>query len=309
VTHLLQNASRDGPRITNNVTYPESLNAAFLSRLFDSEENRQNFLCGSFIFERAKQPMQTFSIPPKTEHQQSAKLHCLYGVPQLTLGCGRTRSSTAKMYPFACSKVYDLRQYTTASRWGPFMGDGSDRVDWEKVEAITIVLRSNIKRRKLERWHHLNHFWNTPFAGSWPGSYRSQQHQQTPLPLLREPSALELQDPYDVSGMWLRIVCFLDYSDFHRYNFPLDDHQLPDEMPRQARLFSEATRLIIMKARVTKIEAPGPEDGQDLPVVHFRGQSKSLETAWEQDANSELRGGLNSHGEFFWLQLGVHGVG
>ena len=43
-------------------------------------------------------------------------------------------------------------------------------------------------------------------------------------------------------------------SDFHRYNFPLDDHELPANVPRAARNFSEATRLIIMKVRITRIK-------------------------------------------------------
>ena len=46
----------------------------------------------------------------------------------LQLACRRS----SRMYPFACSKVYDLRQYSARTMWGPFLDDCSMRVDWEK---------------------------------------------------------------------------------------------------------------------------------------------------------------------------------
>lgn len=45
-----------------------------------------------------------------------------------------------------------------------------------------------------------------------------------------------------------------------------------------------------MRMQVTEIEEPGPEDGQELPVVHFRGRARSLDEAWRDNAYSELRG-------------------
>lgn len=47
----------------------------------------------------------------------SAKLHCLYG--DMTLECARTRTRGLRVYPYACSKVYDLREFTPRTRWGP----------------------------------------------------------------------------------------------------------------------------------------------------------------------------------------------
>lgn len=86
-----------------------------------------------------------------------------------------------------------------------------------------------------------------------------------------------------------QVVCFLDYNDFFAYNFPPHD-SLPAHLPRPILNEVEATRLIIMKIHVTKIEAPGPQDGQDLPVVHFEGISRSLDSSWDDNANSDLRG-------------------
>lgn len=90
-------------------------------------------------------------------------------------------------------------------------------------------------------------------------------------------------------------MCFLDYNDFFAYNFPPHD-DLPDHLPRHALDEVEATRLIVVKIRVTRIEPPGPEDGQSLPVVHFEGFSKSLDSSLDENANSGLTGEVSVKG-------------
>lgn len=271
-----------------SITHARSRNALLLAEFFSDDANQAAFLSRSFIFERARGEAKNLSDPARQEHQMSAHLHCLYGIPLLKHG--RTRSS--RMYPFACSKVYDLREYTDGTLWGPFMRDGSVRVDWEKVEAILLVLRSNIMTKELDAFSSFfSHSWNIPFAGPWEGSY-------IPWPSVAERalSELERRDPYGVSGTWLRVVCFLDYNDFFSYNFPIGD-ELPDNVPRPVIDTIEATRLIIMKIHVTKITDPDPEEGDgDGPVVHFRGFSKSMDSGWDNNADSELRGNVPLYG-------------
>ncbi|KAK3353512.1 hypothetical protein B0T25DRAFT_456234 [Lasiosphaeria hispida] len=297
VTRLLHHASHGAPRrrSVRSVTYPNSRNAALLAALFESDENRDAFLARSFLFERARGEINPrFDDPPRQDHQQSAQLHSLYmALPRH----GRTRSS--KMYPFACSKVYDLREYTYATAWGPFLRDGSLRVDWEKVEAILLVLRTNIKNKGLDTFPIFSNFWNTPFAGPWPKSYLS-------WPPEREKAPMELEDPYDVSGTWLRVVCFLDYNDFFSYNFPQGD-DIPENVPRAALDIGEAVRLILMKIHVTKIEPPEAGDGQGHPVVYFKGFSRALDGSWDENANSDLRGSarMTPEGEVRWTTYSI----
>lgn len=131
-------------------------------------------------------------------HQQSAKLHCLYGTPILNVG--RLRST--RTYPFACSTVYDMRGHTEGTRWGPFRDDGSERVDWEKVEAVMVVLGYNIQSKRFVS-KLFSDVWSSPFSGSWTQSYLSGS-MGSPS---REISSLELNDPYGVTGTWYR-VCF-----------------------------------------------------------------------------------------------------
>ncbi|KAI1813398.1 hypothetical protein GGS20DRAFT_553754 [Poronia punctata] len=322
MTELLKNAVTNGvrPNVSGDLAarLPYSRNAELLAAIFEQETNRAAFLCRSFIYERARAEFLSTDIgywhgPPKPEHQLSAHLHCLYGVPQLLaypVDRRRARMTATRagkqqlMRPFACSKVYDLRQYTRKTQWGPFMDDGSMRVDWEKVEAVMIVLGANIDDLGLTNVPMFDTFSCIPFAGTWPNSWKSPQKRTRPRVL----DPLEHLDPYGVTGVWLRVICFLDYSDFFAYNFAADA-QPPPHVPRPAIQAGEATRLILMRIYVTGVEQPGPEDGQRLPVVHFKGISRSLDHSFDENADSDIRGTvrLTPQGEVRWTSFSILG--
>ena len=101
---------------------------------------------------------------------------------------------------------------------------------------------------------------------------------------------LTAQDPYGVTGTWMRIVCFLDYNDLYAFNFesvpiPLSE----DRGPIDTR---EAFRLIRLQLRVSGIEYDEKAKGEAVgkPIVHFEGRSKSTYMAWDPNANSRIRG-------------------
>jgi hypothetical protein len=187
----------------------------------------------------------------------SAKLHCLYGwglgledgvTPGTTDADARKKAVWSARrgggtYGMACAKVYDIREYTAGTRWGPFLdGEVGEevRVDWEKVEAILIVLGTNIRSKGLERFPIFWHFWGKPFAGSWGESYipwskareqvakgkvdvenkevgeseRTEKTEEEKEEEKKRAEARELDrmDPYGVSGSWLRVVSFLGKS-------------------------------------------------------------------------------------------------
>lgn len=201
---LLKRASSLGDVAPNCTTHWASCNAMLLQVLFAAQSNVDAFLSRSFLFERARreqhQPIR-YDKARAEEYQKSAHLHCLYGKPILNIG--RLRSN--KTYAYACSKVYDLRQYTTNSRWGPFRNDGSNKVDWEKVEAILVTLSYNLHTKRLMTGD-FKEVWDNPFAGSWAGSFANVVTGPPKAP----PSSLELQDPYGVTGTWYRVCtpCF-----------------------------------------------------------------------------------------------------
>lgn len=195
VNRLLKNASPTTHLVSGSSTHSPSRNAHLLNEIFEDESMREAFLQRSFLFERVRNEHSYCTRTadrPSEEHQQSAKLHCLYGKPILNVG--RLRSD--RTYPFACSKVYDLRQYTQLTKWGPFMDDDTDRVDWEKVEAILIVLGHNMCLRRLTSRMPC-FFWATPFSGSWSNSYKASPDVEL--------SELDTKDPYGITGSWCRV--------------------------------------------------------------------------------------------------------
>ncbi|KAI1779607.1 hypothetical protein F4818DRAFT_146314 [Hypoxylon cercidicola] len=334
VRSLLRNAATDTERV-RSTTHRASRNADLLSAIFASETNQSAFLCRSLLYGLARGEVRSadeLSPRPRADHQRSAHLHCLYGVPLLwanpeaaTAAAHRTRRS--KMSPYACAKVYDLRQYTDNTKWGPFADDATDRVDWEKVEAIMLVIGANLRKLGLTKFPVCRNVWETPFAGTWPQSYKAlptismgrEQQQQSSSSSSSDPTAgaaerspppqdlLQDQDPYGITGTWLRVVCFLDYNDFFRFNFTMAENEPPAHVPRAPIDCGEATRLILMTVRVTRIEPPGPDDGQALPVCHFEGMSRSLDDSYDENANSALRGSvrLTREGEVRWTTFSV----
>jgi hypothetical protein len=248
---------------TAEVDNDVSENLRILSDHFDDTTNIDTLLCSSSLFTRAGNKFQN---PAATEdlRQASAKLHCMYGVPidhipsrstfsiaqprdqDLSLSpsaCTRLRTQSLPTHTFARSKVYDLRQYTTASLWGPFRNDYSQRVDWEKVEAVMIVLGFNLNKfteRSDGRWPRV---WDKPFIGASPNSYLSlppaaappakdELEQDAAMAKTRSlAAALDAQDPYGVTGTWMRVVCFLDYNDLYAFNFSGKLSDIEDREP------------------------------------------------------------------------------
>lgn len=102
----------------------------------------------------------------------------------------------------------------------------------------------------------------------------------------------------------------LTKSDFHElfhYNFSTPPPAL--EVPRPAHSTREACRLIMMELRVTHQEKPGPDDGQDLPIVHFTGDAHLMSSGLDPNANSKLTGTVRQtkEGEIRWTTLSVYG--
>lgn len=233
-----------------------------------------------------------------------------------------TRSQTVKIPTnhVARAKVYDLREYTDGTLWGPFHDDGLQRVDWEKVEAIMVVLGYNL-HLFAQRCNDFDPLWKTPWEGASPHSYIAPPKSaiddaadltriDSPQDDLPGPSREELlaaQDPYGVTGTWRRVVCFLDYNDLYAFNF---GQRLDPGQARAPIDTKEAIRLITLKLYVTKICAPDEGDHPDHPVVWFRGNSRSLHASWDPNANSKIRGCVRTtpEGEIRWTTWSIfHG--
>lgn len=276
-----------------------SQNQKFLGRYFSSSEaNRSNvssFLSRSSLFSRAGLPTDFAADTPELR-QLSAKLHVYYGLEiepsqnDLQLHGDIDDDAVAvaqEIHPYARSKVYDLRAYKAKNYWGPFMDDGSGKVDWEKAQNIMIVLAHGLRIFSERTNGEIGPFWDKPFVGLAANSFVSHGFEK----VSKEPDPFVGQDPYGVRGTWMRVVNFLDYHDLFAFNFqpPL----IPPDQERPPITTKEAFRLILLKLKVTKIETPSDDDEESdpsMPIVFFEGVSKSLHMRWDPNANSQIRG-------------------
>lgn len=351
----------------------KSRNLGMLRHHFENETNRNSLLNASGLFDKAGSSEQK-KAASEGLRQSSAKLHCLYGVPidgyegiDALIGLSsdpsmspanatRSRGDFIPAHKVARGRVYDLSEYTDHSLWGPFKADGSLRVDWEKMESVMVVLGFNLRKFNERSGGRFPMIWDEPFDGATPGSYvppkepvdedgskdavegAKKEEELKPEELRRRElqASLDAQDPYGVSGTWMRIVCFLDYHDLFRYNFGMGDDE--DGEPVRGPIGTEegeifvaeivriilltptflaAIRLIRIKLQVTKVVPPEQEDddyeddslepdadwsqftGTRLPIVHFEGSSRSLHASWDPNANSRIRGKSSIHPHIF----------
>lgn len=290
---------------TSTIDPDDSLNIRLLEHHFGDTANAGAFLCSSALFGNSEDT--SFALETR---QISAKLHCLYGVPicestaRFPLAFWDSESEGPELdvnveyrprplHPYARAKVYDLRQYTDATLWGPFQNDGSQRVDWEKLEAIMVVLGYNLNKFSDASHGLFPKIWDKPFRGANPRSYisaapsvASTKQLDKGLSRIRELApGLDALDPYGVTGTWMRVVCFLDYNDLYAFNFSPSNLRTPINKPRPpideeegkinrgqafdrcsrmlTNSLSTAIRLIRVKWQVTKIEPPGSRSDND----------------------------------------------
>ncbi|KAI4638562.1 hypothetical protein J4E93_009862 [Alternaria ventricosa] len=265
-------------------------------------QNHDAFMCRSSLFDRAGTGKQR-PAGDEESRQLSARLHSLFGFPPSN--AGRRDLSTN---PYARSRVYDLRNYTDNNEWGPFRDDGTMRVDWEMIESIMIVIGYNSCYCTHTVSNKLRPPWFAPLDGVIPEDDYQMGHSRNYTALVQQPDiSLNMKDPYGVEGIWSRIVCFLDYNDLYHYNFSTEAMKVPSDEPRDALNTDEAIRHIIMDLRITDVTAPGPFDNSKLPIVHFRGKSKSVDAHWDPNANSGIRGtvSLTPEGEVRWQTISV----
>lgn len=150
----------------------------------------------SSIGSEGSEAYREFTWSEKIIGQNSAKLHCLYGRPFHGF-------FKRHVHPFARARVYDLRNYTTKTMWGPFRDDGSGDVDWEKMEAIMIIVDHNfILWKQTISLQEVLASWPTPWRGITPNSFK----QNPNCTIKMDPKeGLDLEDPYNITGTWLRV--------------------------------------------------------------------------------------------------------
>ena len=279
VAYAADNLLEDAP-----TDWKKSSNVAFLTELMNRPDNQSQLMSRSSLFRNAGH-FDVFPADTEEERQLSAKLNVFYGVPFEPSEEDVKKHVVNPIHPYARSRVYDLRRYKEGNLWGPFMDDGSHRVDWEKMQAVMVLLGYNLQVLSDRTDGQLSLVRDTPFEGLGANSYVSRSLTCTQK---AEPTPFDADDPYGVSGTWMRIVCFLDYNNLYQFNFENDE--IPNDEDREPITTDEAIRLIFLKLKVTSIEPPGKDDHPDFPVVHYNGTSRSMHMSWDPNANSKIRG-------------------
>lgn len=108
-------------------------------------------------------------------------------------------------HPFARSKVYDLRNYTDGTGWGPYLDDGNFRVDWEMVESLMIVLgyNSGLCCRRFQP--KFSPPWVENLQGIVPDQSTLGRRRAWDASMLEGEGPLKMRDPYNISGVWSRV--------------------------------------------------------------------------------------------------------
>ncbi|KAM3075266.1 hypothetical protein ACMFMF_005944 [Clarireedia jacksonii] len=282
-----------------NANVKSSLNMKYIRKLFDHHPlNSDIFLRQSQkTYQRLqKRPEKRYPALSPEDKQATAKLHVLRGI---------TFHEAVEAFAIAASNVYDLRQYTTQNMWGPYMSDGCATVDWEKIEAVLIVLTYNLGAYQTRGGGWIRTQWNNK---AWDGKARPNTYRHIPIREMEAPPMKSTDwDPYNVTGTWLRLK---DFNELFHYNF-VEPHHDPDrDAPRRPLTqAAEAIRMIIVEIKAIKTIEHDEIDGKDLPVVYFEGVSRSMHASWDPNANSFLKGTVRQtkEGEIRWTSFSVYG--
>ncbi|KAG8710217.1 hypothetical protein FRC08_017483 [Ceratobasidium sp. 394] len=215
-----------------------------------------------------------------TDRQLTAQLQVHFLTPSARDAIPRDRLELARLN--ARAYVYNLRNYRPERWHGPFIIDeaGAMQPNWVHLAACQWVILANLQqRRDILRRQQIGQGYPVPPLGAetaWGGGAKAvvAGRKANPSRLNRE----GIDDWAGVEGVWRRIVCFMDYRDFHEYNYHgqrtsggLDTSVFKHEM------FNEATRIITMALRITRSE-PADPPFEHRPRLHFAGFSVANDT-------------------------------
>ncbi|KAJ3557182.1 hypothetical protein NM688_g1607 [Phlebia brevispora] len=220
------------------------------------------------------------------ERQLRARLHVYFGLTTID------RQPYVRVLSRAY--VYAMRNYRAENDYGPFLKDGSGRVDWVHVQHIHHVIAMHIVSR-------------APTISQYPLIQLSLPFCQPVIP-----PGLDLDDTEDwagVAGYWRCSFCFCDHRDLLEYNNN-DESDIgylstqPFESPDFVEIFSGAN----MQLRVTSYEDDPAHPTR--PITHFAGgsENQSYVQGWVKlIAEDQIRWHFESGqpGELVWSSEGI----
>ncbi|GBE82987.1 hypothetical protein SCP_0500300 [Sparassis crispa] len=224
------------------------------------------------------------------EKQLRARLHTYFG---LTTSDYRSQSrKQSRAY------VYAMRHYKWDNDFGPFMMDGSGRVNWVHLQAIHHVMSMHIVPPEQESESEASVF--TIFPMSLP-------YCQSIIP--RHLDLDQEEDWAGVAGLWECSFCFCDHHELLLYN----NMNISDVDPLQSAIFDdpsfvEVFRTINVELRV--ISTQRQSDHPSRPMIKFAGEidDMAIMVGWVKvTSDDQIRWHFNSgeNGNAIWGSEGV----
>ena len=150
-------------------------------------------------------------LPPPT-NQAFARLNLLAcflsTLNSVTLPLAVVGSSLPSRLP-SRAFLYDLANYTVESGYGPWLPDGTMRVNWQHLWHAIDIIRHNIQERSGLNISPGHNFTNLRANSAYKGN--------RPLPE-KEENVPQMNDWAGVAGLYTRAICFMDYRDLYTYN-------------------------------------------------------------------------------------------
>ncbi|KAF8549911.1 hypothetical protein OG21DRAFT_1514660 [Imleria badia] len=180
------------------------------------------------------------------EEQLLARLHTLYGLTRRDLHSERHRASQAF--------VYSLRHHTPQRAYGPFMQDGSKRVDWVFLSMFVLDLGMLLVDT----------------------DDKDREHYFCPLGLMFSqsiiPRGLNLDKEDDwagIEGLWSARYGFIDHREFILYNDP----SVPDHEPQDTSIFDDADETLATIDIYIRVSGVEPDPCHPMrPKINIVGE-------------------------------------
>ncbi|EGN94026.1 hypothetical protein SERLA73DRAFT_171860 [Serpula lacrymans var. lacrymans S7.3] len=217
------------------------------------------------------------------EEQLRAHLHTCFGLTHHdTTLMSRTESRAI---------VYNLQHYGPQNEYGPYMMDGSGRVDWVIMQAIHHVLSMHLYDANEDEEDDFEY---DIFPMSLP-------YVQSIIP--RGLNLDEDEDWADVEGLWQIAYCFMDHRDLLRFNNYDQANQGELNYSVFEGEFEETYRTVDVYFRVINVE-PDPAH-PTRPVINYVGEMDGHFTVmgWVKlTPDNQIRWHFvaGEHGQFVW---------
>jgi hypothetical protein len=105
--------------------------------------------------------------------------------------------------------LYDLANYTKESGYGPWLPDGTMRVNWRHLWHAVNVFRYNIQESSN---------WNIAPGRKFTNFRANSAYKGEGALLEKENNLHKINDWAGVAGLYTRAICFMDYRDLYTYN-------------------------------------------------------------------------------------------